>query len=377
MAKKRSIISRILRWLIFTISSIIVLFGGFLGYMTLKDYKPKSVEEIKIEGDGKGTSLDGSTFTLITWNIGYGGLGAEQDFFFDGGKNVRPDKKLYEKYINGISRVLLGFNGVDFILLQEVDRGSKRSYFNDQVPIVSNALPDYYYGFATNYKTHFVPQPITQPYGKCYGGIMTLSRFKPDMANRFSLAQDASWPTGLFMLKRCYMEFRYKLSDGKELVVINQHLSAYDDGTVKQQQMDTLKIKLQQEFSKGNYVIVGGDWNQFPPDFNPNLSGADGVKGMNVPQDYPDKGWQWVYDPNVMTNRKLNVPFVKGKTEEVIIDYYLLSPNLTVESIQGVDLNFEFSDHQPVMIKLSLLQETNTLSSDTIVNLESDSLNIQ
>lgn len=372
MAKKRSLISRLIRWVIFTVASIVVLFGGFLGYMTLSDYKPKAIEPVDITGNGS-APFEGYTFTLLTWNIGYGGLGAEQDFFFDGGKNVRPTEELYKKYITGISKTVLGFNHIDFVMLQEVDRGSKRSYFQDQVPVIANALPDYCYGFATNYKSHFVPQPLSQPYGKCYGGLMTLSKYKPASASRFRLAQDASWPTGLFMLKRCYMEFRYPLANGKELVVINQHLSAYDDGTVKQQQMDTLKVKLQKEFAAGNYVIVGGDWNQFPPDFKPDLSGADGVVGMNVPAGYPDAGWQWVYDPNVMTNRKLVAPYQRGTTEEVIIDYFLLSPNISMSNIQGIDLGFEYSDHQPVMIKIDLIQET---EPDTL-NLVQDSLTVQ
>ena len=34
-----------------------------------------------------------SVFSVISWNIGYGGLGKESDFFYDGGEQVRMDRK--------------------------------------------------------------------------------------------------------------------------------------------------------------------------------------------------------------------------------------------------------------------------------------------
>jgi len=354
MAKKRSLIGRIFRWILYTLLTVIILFGGFLGYMTLRDYKPQPIEDVQIGGNTGLPGTPGDTLTLVTWNIGYGGLGAEQDFFFDGGKNVRPEKNLYEGYLSGIQETIRSLGDNDFLLLQEVDRGSKRSYFRDQATLIAGGNPQYCYGFATNYNSLFVPQPLDNPYGKCYGGIMTLSKFKPAAARRFKLAQDADWPTGLFMLKRCYMEFRYPLANGKSLVIINQHLSAYDDGTVKQRQMDSLKVKLLKEYNDGNYVIAGGDWNQFPPDYKPELSGADGVVAMNVEKNYPEQGWTWAYDPTTTTNRKLNIPYKKGTTEEVIIDYFLLSPNVSTVEVKGIPTDFKNSDHQPVRIRVAL-----------------------
>lgn len=335
---------------------IIIIFAGFLGYMTLKDYRPKPVENVPILNVKQEKFIMADTLSFYTWNIGYAGLGAEQDFFFDGGKMVRPSKALNQKYLDGIITTIKSMDSVDFIMLQEIDRSSKRSYFKDQVTTLSTASPDYCYGYATNYKSKFVPQPVSTPYGKCYGGIITLAKHSPLYARRYSLAPDASWPTGLFMLKRCYLEFRYPISNGKELVVINQHLSAYDDGTVKQRQMDTLKVKLLAESKKGNYVIAGGDWNTYPPGYKSNLRIKDNVIEKTADANYPEPGWKYVYDPTMGTNRKLYEPFLKGHTDEVIIDYYLLSPNINVVAIKTVDLGFQYSDHQPVYIKIALVK---------------------
>lgn len=330
---------------------VVASFAGFLGFMSLTDYRPEPIEHLKVDGQGIVLSKS-DTFDFITWNIGYCGLGKEQDFFFDGGRNVRPEKKLQERYLNGVLDQLSEMKGIDFILLQEVDRRSKRSYYTDQVPLIAEKLPNYALAFTYNYKTSFIPQPLTQPYGRAEGGLLTLSRYQPSSSHRHALAPDASWPTGLFMLKRCFMTFRYMLQDGKELVVVNQHLSAYDDGTVKQQQMDTLKRFLLNEYNKGNYIVVGGDWNQFPPDYKPILSGRDGVKGMNVEADYPAVGWKWAYDLSAPTNRKLNTPYREDQTETVVIDYFLLSPNITLMDVKVWDIHFEYSDHQPVYLKL-------------------------
>lgn len=354
---------KILKGLGITLLSIVLIFAGFLGYMTWKDYRPAPTEDVEIICEGKDTVKYGryapikDTLSFYTWNIGYCGLGAEQDFFFDGGKMVRPSKAMNQKYVNGIVTSLQSMDTTDFILLQEVDRSSKRSYFQDQVTAIGDACNRYCYGYATNYKSKFVPQPVSNPYGKCFGGIMTLSRINfPAKAYRFSLAQDASWPTGLFMLKRCYMEFRYPLDNGKELIVINQHLSAYDDGTVKQRQMDTLKVKLLAESKKGNYIIVGGDWNTYPPGYKSNLRIKDNVIEKTADANYPEPGWKYVYDPGIGTNRKLYEPFVKGHTDEVIIDYFLLSPNINLIAVKGIDLGFKYSDHQPVYLKMVLVK---------------------
>ncbi len=357
-------LKRIFKYLGIFILTIVLVFAGFLGYMTMKDYRPKRVESIEMlrafEPDKFETQkLSRDTFTLYTWNIGYCGLGAEQDFFFDGGKMVRPTKELQQKYQTGIIETIRSIDTVDFMMLQEVDRGSKRSYFQDQVKIIGETCSSDVYGYATNYKSLFVPQPVPEPYGRCYGGIMTLSKidYKP-VASRFSLAPDAGWPTGLFMLKRCYLEFRYSMQNGKELVIINQHLSAYDDGTVKQQQMDTLKVKLLEEYKKGNYVVVGGDWNTYPPGYKSNLKnkGKDGVIEKSMEANYPEPGWKYIYDPSTATNRKLYEPYVAGQTDAVVIDYFLLSPNIDAISVKGIDLGFKNSDHHPVYLKIVLIK---------------------
>ena len=355
MAPEINFTRKILRRLLQLLLLIAIILVGFLSYLSFSDYNPASVEKVEIQGNTANHTTLGDTITMITWNVGYGGLGLEQDFFFSGGKNVRPTKELYESYIQGIENEVRNFNNPDFILIQEIDKESKRSYYENQVLRIAMSIPDYSYGFATNYDTPFVPKPFFQPYGKCYSGIMSFAKSQPATAHRFKLAQDASWPYSLFMLKRCYLEMRYPTQDGKDMVIINVHMSAYDDGTVRIKQMDTLREKLLKEYHAGNYVVVGGDWNQLPPDYKPLFSERNDLVTLNIERNFPEQGWTWACDLNVTTNRDINIPYQKGKVKEVVIDYFLLSPNLQALNVQVIDLGFKYSDHQPVYIKFCKL----------------------
>src|SRR5690606_33678797 len=125
--------------------------------------------------------------------------------------------------------------------------------------------------FAPNYKVSRVPIPILEPwnaYGKVLSGLATYSRFQPYQSTRLQLPGSFAWPTRIFQLDRCVAVHRYRLSNGKELVVMNVHNSAYDaDGALKRQEMAFLRELFLEEYGKGNYVLAGGDWNQCPPYF--------------------------------------------------------------------------------------------------------------
>ena len=84
-----------------------LLFGLYLGvvlsYGTLKDFQPPPHETVFSFQKSNQAFQANDTISLLTWNLGYAGLGAEMDFFYDGGKMVRPKKEWHEKYLNGIS----------------------------------------------------------------------------------------------------------------------------------------------------------------------------------------------------------------------------------------------------------------------------------
>ena len=108
----------------FTISVIVLLFVLFFAFFTITDYKPDATFDIH-NTNHPDTLKTGDTLTIITWNIGYAGLGNEMDFFYDGGEQVRATEKNTRKNLSEISSFLSNTGKPDFILLQEVDKKAK------------------------------------------------------------------------------------------------------------------------------------------------------------------------------------------------------------------------------------------------------------
>lgn len=295
---------------------------------------------------------------LYTWNIGYCGLGKEMDFFYEDGKMVRPDKEHYERYRDGIFYQLTILNKLDFILLQEVDKHSERSYLDDQVERFKATFKDYAAFFAFNFKTPFIPVPVFSPIGKVNGGLLTLSRFEPVIAERHSFPTAYSWPKRLFMPDRGFILTRYEVSNGKQLVIINTHNSAFSDAAeMRKKEMETIKKMIEKEYLKGNYVIAGGDWNQNPPPFTTkSIKDGNIAKSINpgIPADFLPDGFVWAFDPKHPTNRDVNIPYRKGETLTTIINFFILSPNITLLTVNTLQNDFEFSDHQAVGIIVEL-----------------------
>ena len=158
------------------------------------------------------------------------------------------------------------------------------------------------------------------------------------------------------MLDRCFLVNRYTLENQKELVIINTHNSAYDNGSLRAQQMAYLSNYLISEYEKGNYVIVGGDWNQTPYGLDPGLISHpfDTENLTYIPMDYPAPGWKWAYDPGMPTNRRVATPYDKTTTLTTVIDCFLASPNVELSDVKTMDVNFQYSDHQPVQVNARL-----------------------
>ncbi len=355
------------------VSGILVIpvlgLGGLIAAAIFTDFKPDSVMHVSVNRAAPATNArkidarkndgpasgDPQIYNLMIWNIGYAGLGRDMDFFYDGGKQVRPPRPRVEENLSAVQAFLLEDPDIDFFLFQEVDEKSKRSYGINQVSRLSRAFPDFYSSFAKNYDVIFVPVPVLDPLGPVRSGLLTLSRFEPLSVVRHAFPGNYAWPQGLFMLDRCFLVSRFGLANKKELVVINTHNSAYDDGGLRTRQMGYLKEFLIKEVEQGNFLVVGGDWNQCPPGFVPDFASniMDNTRRMDIDLDYIEQ-WSWAWDKTIPTNRRLAAPYDAGTSPTTVIDFFLVSPNVEVQEVQGIYLGFEHSDHHPVKLKIKL-----------------------
>ena len=331
---------------------------GLIAYATITDYQPPETEAVELQGNNA-LPLD-TTLTFLTWNIGYCGLGAKADFFYDGGEMVRSPQEWVNDNFSQVKKVLTDRPDVDFYLLQEVDYSSRRSYHLNQVQGLGQYLPNYNWAFAPNYKVKFVPLPFNNPMGGVYSGLVSYSPHKSTNNTRYQFPSKFEWPRQLFMLDRCFLVQQYPTGNGKQLLVVNTHNSAYDTkGTMKKAEMDYMRQWLLDEYNKGNYIVAGGDWNQCPPNFDGNKfikSDMQPYDPKNIAPDYLPAEWQWAYDPNMATNRSNLFPFDAQKTSTTLIDFFLVSPNIEIVKTYGVDLQFQNSDHQPVYMAVKLKQ---------------------
>jgi endonuclease/exonuclease/phosphatase family metal-dependent hydrolase len=280
------------------------------------------------------------------------------DFFYDGGEMSNPTKKLAGKYLKNIIDFVVSNDTVDFWMLQEVDVKAKRSYNVNQVELVTNAKRGSYGVFAKNYMVQYVPVPISNPMGYVEGGLMTFSDFAPAEAIRYAYPLIASWPDKLFLLDSCFLLNRYLLNNGKDLVIINTHNSAYVyDSVLRIEELQILKSVVLDEYSKGNYVIAGGDWNQNPPGYKPSkkYNGHTFITSeVKMNDDFMPEGWQWAYNNSAPTNRSNNSSYVIGENTTTCLDYFLTSPNIDIVNVEVLDLKFKDSDHNPVYLKAKL-----------------------
>jgi endonuclease/exonuclease/phosphatase family metal-dependent hydrolase len=349
---------KVLKWFGYLILSIALLFGGFLAYVTITDYKPAEVLPLSVKNNSEKLLKKDEPFSITTFNIGYAGLDKNEDFFMDGGTmSGSSSKKQTMTNLKGVTSFIKD-EGSDINLIQEIDTNSSRSYHINEVNYFTKKLPDYSKTFGVNYKVPWVPVPVLHPMGSANSGLLTLSKYKITDSHRYKLAGQESWPRQQFDLDRAFIESRMPVDNGKELVLIHLHLSAYDKGgKVRKQQLKYLSAYLDKEIKKGNYIILGGDWNHAIPTTDPYLfetteKWPDWLQ--RFPSTFKPEGFQWVADKTIPSTRSDDFPFKKGRNFQAVIDGFLVSPNITVKSVKGHDLGFENSDHNPVTAELVL-----------------------
>ena len=347
---------KVLKWLAIVVGIVLVLAIGLIAFLSITEFKPADREAAAyFNADETEAAATDKVFTIFTWNTGYGGLGEESDFFMDGGEMVNPPSdEAIAKNLAGISS-FLSETEADAWLLQEVDVNSARTNNENQFAIYKSALVGSS-AFAYNYKCPFVPIPIP-PMGRIEGGVATYTpHLMSDDAERVSLPCPFEWPVRAANIKRCLLVTRLPLEGtDKQLVLVNLHLEAYDDGEGKKAQTDLLVQVLEEEYAKGNYVVAGGDFNQSFPgvlDVYPIMDSEKWTPGILENSILPE-GWSFAYDYAAATCRLLDAPY-SDACQKYVIDGFIISPNVELVEVNTVDLDFTWSDHNPVKLVVIL-----------------------
>lgn len=303
----------------------------------------------------------GQEYTVVTQNCGFGAYTPDFTFFMDGGTDSwAKSKDSATACIDAAAEEALSFQP-DFVLFQEVDTDSTRSYHIDQASQLKSHFADMSSVFAVNYHSAFLMYPFTQPHGASNSGLLTVSRADITSAERRSLEISTGFSKFLD-LDRCYSVSRIPVDNGKELVLYNVHLSAYGGSdAIRTSQMTQLLSDMQAEYEAGNYCVCGGDFNHdFTGDSTQTLNGGSQKEfgwAMPFPDDLlPDgilKCTQYDDENLIPTCRNCDVPY-GPECMIFVIDGFLVSKNVTVRELHNVDAGFAYSDHNPVVMTFSL-----------------------
>ena len=402
------IFKRILIVFFILIGIIIIGVGGYVGYVAAQYYRIEDNLDLEVNNKvSKNVSLD-TEYKISSYNIGFGAYLQDYTFFMDtgympdgtpvGGTESRAKSKESVLFsTNGAINTINSYNP-DFAFFQEVDIKAHRSHKVNQYEMIKEQMPGYTTTFANNFHSAYLMYPLTKPHGAVEAGIATMSKYEITSAVRKSFTVSDDFISKISDLDRCFSA-SYLPIDGsdKELVLVNIHTSAYDEGgVIRAKQMEELNTFLNSENDKGNYIVCGGDFNHDlltnNPDFDYRYKEGDSFDNSTVAfkdqfkQPKPD--WlQFIFENKKKANsdefeittaisdnfkvvasdnspscRTCDVTWQPGFTYVATLDGFIVSNNVEVIAHKNLvttnpETNlkgFAYADHEPATMTFKL-----------------------
>jgi len=311
---------------VFLVALIVFFFWASSSTLNVLEYKAFSELESKVIPEND------SVFTIVTYNIGY----------LSGMTNnlaVAKPKQLFNDNLNKVLEETKKVNP-DIIAFQEIDYNASRSYNVDQESEIA-ALGFNYAARTINWDERYVPfpyWPISMHFGKVVSGQSIISKYPLKNHERIVLQRVESEPfyRDAFYLERLAQVVKVVLN-GKEVVLINIHLEAFDKQTRVIQFEEVIAIF--NSYKKEYPTILLGDFNSLARDKEAII--------------------QKMFTMNDIGNAAFDIENLSNtydtKNPSERIDYIFYTKN-SIEYISGKVLNdFEqASDHLPVEMKFKL-----------------------
>ena len=273
-----------------------------------------------------------SIYSIITYNVGY----------LSGMTNNLPvakPKKLFSDNQKKVESELKKVNP-DIIAFQEIDYNASRSYEIDQEEAFMN-LGYNYAARGVNWDERYVPFPYWPPsmhFGKVISGQSIISKYKLKEYERIVLERvpDNPFYRDALYLERLAQVVKVML-EGKEVVLINIHLEAFDKST-RVRQFEYV-LNLFNKYKDKYPTILLGDFNSRARDAQAAVQKIFKMNGVG------NAAFN-VLNPSNTFNTKN--PFER-------IDYIFYTKN-SIEYVSGKVLNDfgQASDHLPVEMQFRL-----------------------
>ncbi|MGH7681753.1 MAG: endonuclease/exonuclease/phosphatase family protein, partial [Candidatus Eiseniibacteriota bacterium] len=298
------------------------------------------------ERPGSGVRPPGDECAVLTWNIGYAGLGRDADFIADGGRHLRSaGKTQIEANLASIRRVLARVDP-DIVLIQEAAGPGFMTRGVDVVAGLRAQLRDYRSAFSPDVTTKLLPQGLSLRHG-----LATFTRIEASATAIAPLPEEPSRMGGI-LPRRYHLEITRTTLGGHPLSLFNVHLAAFDErAETRRRQVEAVFRDALEEYRSGSAVILGGDWNLLLADTHfPYTTEAKYLSWVHpFPREAIPSGWTIAADPLHPTIRTNERPYRPGENYTGVIDGFIVSPNVETIAVTGYDLGFEATDHQPVL----------------------------
>lgn len=377
---------------VFTLLGVILVptltVGSYVSYVALSYKRIEDNKELEINHNSKLNSVNlNEELSITSFNIGFGAYSYDYTFFMDTGfdeygnsvtghygKGRSKDETL--RNTNGCIDIAKEINS-DFYVFQEVDTLGDRSYNVNQKEMINTSFIDYDNVYAINYDSAYLFYPLYDPIGKSLSGLNTLSKYSIKESVRKSYTISTGFDK-FFDLDRCFEVNRIDVNNSdKELVIINNHMSAYDEGGyIRNSQLQELNSYIMNEYNKGNYVVVGGDFNHDLLAYNPNASEKYTESNPSFKELYNEKTPSWVSylfnedgtsqidsslkvygAENIPTCRSANEVYREGISFVKTVDGFITTSNIEVSKVEAFRVGetaFAYSDHQPTKLTFKL-----------------------
>lgn len=361
----KKIFISILRWTGILLLVIVLVLAGFLRF---GNYHPKPVESAAVTCPENAPMLEsGQTLKALTWNA-QTMSGKNYVFWSDLPNNDGPDEKPSQEDITATFeetvRVIRDENP-DIILIQEIDDGAERTYYEDQMTRLTEMLPEYpCYTSVFDWKSAYVPHP--RIHGSVGWKVAILSKYKISQAERIQLSTASkSFLENQFKIQPAILKAMMPTSDGGQFAALTLHLDLYVPGTnAKDIQLTETDNVLSELDAAGIPWVLGGDFNLLPYDaaaytrlapeqqkyYNPEseikfltdryqvvptieeVTGADFAKWLT----------RWPNDPSI-------------EGPDRTLDYFFLSDELEFgEHYVRIEDTLHISDHMPVIVEFQV-----------------------
>ncbi len=362
----KRLLLKITKWLIFVLAFVIIVIVGYVSYVSIQYYRLEDELVLDVSNNNSLELGVSDEYFIVTYNVGFGAYNHEFSFFMDSGEMLTGEKvagtmakaasiDVVNTNTQGSINTIMNENP-DFVFLQEVDINANRSYHVNQYSAFREALSSFASSIAINFHSAYLFYPFQDPIGKTDSGITTFSKYQIKESTRYQLPIDNSFPNRFFDLDRSIMVTKVKTNHDKDLVLINVHLSAYDEGgIIRALQLETLKTIMNEE--KNNFVIVGGDFNHdIASSLNLFTTTQKVPEWVYVfPEENLPEGYRFASATNVGTCRSTDMSYTKDVNYTVVIDGFIVNEYVTIKNVTNIDNDFVYSDHNPVKLTFGLV----------------------